>query len=1003
MVGLGRSWCLCLVLSFAAGVAQAQSQPDYSINPSHERGLSAQTAYSTRDVDHINLFNGNLTLTLPMGQSYPVNGGFTWGLSAVYNSNLWNWEQDTESCGGPPRTVTRAKPARFSNAGVGWLLSPGRLYPPWTEPFEDAQHFNLVSADGGVHTFHWTLHENDPEDAGDTANGAIQRVQYSRDGSYLRLKVEESAGEVIRYRVEYPDGRISLFDPDGWCTRIEDSHGNGVSITPPPNREANLGLWVFEDDQGRRVKVDLEPGALGQGRIKEIKVPSFGSQNPGEPDTEYRFAYQSSVLVRQPSRDDSCGNGDYMTVDLLESITLPDGSSWNLGHYHREHDDFAGKVAALQLPAGGWYSWEYAFLPLPRSTRRIFNDPSANRPFFWGTQGVSRRMSHGIGTSPQAAPVLGVWEYRHRVNRTDTYEPDNTGLYKQEKSVRVTDPSGRAMYHYFSTRPDWTFGLPFSPRLPLGGGFDGFLSTVVVDPTRLAPEVDAEGNPVFDPPTDPLQATYFNYEVDSLEAIFNSKERNQRLQQSRTYHYDRVGPTHSNSCSTLLTESGEFHWTETVRDDFDGLGHYRSVRSTGNLTNEDERKVTTEYNRTHATYDPDTSFPLLASSNEPWVLGVYSSQAVEQEGIVNHVETCFEGSTGWLKRRRRLANETENLARAGRDVVQVFGADELGNTVTEELFGGDTAGLSVGTLCNLSLPSSAAFRTEYRYQYGVLRESWAADPLAADPSEDAAKLFQLTDQDIDRATGFVVAARDASGVETSYDFDEMGRVSRIAPTDDASYEFSYSPYPESAQPKAAVTRKGSSETVVLSSELTFDGLGRVVKDKSRLPAASGGHRWSQRLMAYDGLGRMVSASVLHPVGSSGRVHQTFYDPLGRQCKERRADGGVTKFWYQGISHTRRQTGVGIEGGGSQLRFFDYDAQGRLQTVHEKSGTHHETGASARVRTHYSYDVAGRLTKVLASTSTAEEAPDQVRTFDHDGAGVLEAGVPSREGLPRLWE
>jgi len=40
--------------------------------PSQQRGLLADTAYQSGDLDTVNLFNGNLSVALPLGQPYPV-------------------------------------------------------------------------------------------------------------------------------------------------------------------------------------------------------------------------------------------------------------------------------------------------------------------------------------------------------------------------------------------------------------------------------------------------------------------------------------------------------------------------------------------------------------------------------------------------------------------------------------------------------------------------------------------------------------------------------------------------------------------------------------------------------------------------------------------------------------------------------------------------------------------------------------------------------------------
>src|SRR5258708_21365214 len=54
------------------------------------RGFNPEGLYQFGNVDSINLFNGNLILTLPIGQSYPVTSSFGYQLTLTYNSKAWD-------------------------------------------------------------------------------------------------------------------------------------------------------------------------------------------------------------------------------------------------------------------------------------------------------------------------------------------------------------------------------------------------------------------------------------------------------------------------------------------------------------------------------------------------------------------------------------------------------------------------------------------------------------------------------------------------------------------------------------------------------------------------------------------------------------------------------------------------------------------------------------------------------------------------------------------------
>ena len=57
---------------------------------SHEEirqtGFHPEKLYQFSDLDHVNMFNGNLIITLPMGETYPLGGGSSSDNILVHNS-----------------------------------------------------------------------------------------------------------------------------------------------------------------------------------------------------------------------------------------------------------------------------------------------------------------------------------------------------------------------------------------------------------------------------------------------------------------------------------------------------------------------------------------------------------------------------------------------------------------------------------------------------------------------------------------------------------------------------------------------------------------------------------------------------------------------------------------------------------------------------------------------------------------------------------------------------
>src|SRR5205823_1753393 len=72
---------------FVTAIALAQQQL-----PTLEKGIQPEKLYQFHDIDSVNIFNGNLIITLPIGLSCPLNGGATYNFVLSYNSNVWDLE-----------------------------------------------------------------------------------------------------------------------------------------------------------------------------------------------------------------------------------------------------------------------------------------------------------------------------------------------------------------------------------------------------------------------------------------------------------------------------------------------------------------------------------------------------------------------------------------------------------------------------------------------------------------------------------------------------------------------------------------------------------------------------------------------------------------------------------------------------------------------------------------------------------------------------------------------
>ncbi len=83
---VGRLAVLALLAAFAP---RAQAQPESEIGA---RGFHADKVYNLSGIDSVNLFNGNLTLAIPLGIEYPVSEKLSYRFHLTYNSSAWDYE-----------------------------------------------------------------------------------------------------------------------------------------------------------------------------------------------------------------------------------------------------------------------------------------------------------------------------------------------------------------------------------------------------------------------------------------------------------------------------------------------------------------------------------------------------------------------------------------------------------------------------------------------------------------------------------------------------------------------------------------------------------------------------------------------------------------------------------------------------------------------------------------------------------------------------------------------
>ncbi len=915
-----------LALGFA-GAAGAQ------LHPGIERGFAADRLYQFGDLESINPLNGNLVLRIPIGGEYPAGGSLAYNFTLSYNAKLWDFRE--VFVGGDP--YNEAVPNQQSNAGFGWMMHLGRLIPP-TDPWNPGGGtWVYESPDGGTHSFLTTLHGE-----ADTAPGEATTF-YTRDSTYLRMR---DLGGGLR-EVDFPDGSIQQFAADGKLIQIRDRFNNLISVTYP-----SATLTRFTDAYGRVQNVVLRAftydGATKY-MVDRVELTAFGTQT-----STYTFGYTSMVV----GRGDSClfrpnpNSSSTVTLPMLTSITLPDGSTYQM-RYYTDNPDLScreGVISALTLPTLGKMEWSYQVFRLPAE----------------GCSPLGYNRSPGVKTKihKDAAGVeLGRWEYTQTLSQPPPYDIsicfEGFNPPPEESKTTVVSPLKDKTHYYFSVWPNLDntptgftsaeLGLPFT-RFQSSGG--RFLSTQTED-------CDAAGaNCVL------KRSTYVSYEMDPIAPLgyLGSINRNRRLAGDRTVYHDDGGVISENTYSS-----------------FDGLGHYRQGASGGTFGAGDVRTVFTNYNPGVGTFP--SAFTMLATT-APWVLGTSTYEDVSEGGVTARVETCFDAATGFLRRSRTLKNGT---VASSTDVVSLFTPDARGHVAREQHYGGDVQAVGTGALCTFGLPATDQFRLDHTYQNGSLATSRWVDGAGT------ALSFTSVQRTIDLRTGMVASSTDAAGLTTDYEYDAMGRLTWSKPASGHG-GWTESVYTRATGATALATLQirrrgnGSKTAAVLAESLArFDGFGRLWREEELMPAGV----WAVRETLYNALGWRASVSEIQTGNPNRRSEFLNYDPFGRPGIIRPADGSghdvtLTYAGARSITSTFKvgttfNAGTGNVDKTTVTTIGEFDRQGRTWKVTEPGGPNGEL-----VTTRYEYDVGSRLSRVCALPVSGVCGQERIFTYDRRG-------------------
>lgn len=947
-----RLLVLAGALFLGAGLVLADTHPNT------DRGFAPERAFLIGDIDNVNTFNGNLAITIPIGGTYPVDGGLSYGLTLVYNSNLWEFQEREDSISG--QTFSQGR-AQFGNTGLGWRLSMGGLFPRATNPLATGLG-GYTGPDGNTHIFYAKLHEGDGEDPEDGGLGP-QKVAYTRDGSYLRLFDRGTD----KREVEFPDGTIHTFDDLGRVIEIRTRFKLANQQPAAWVRVSyGTGLWTVTDSLNRTHTVSLSArvqDGLSQESVDRVDLQAFGGQT-----ASYLFSYSGATAIGRAAPHNDPAMAPQANVIFLTGITLPDASSYSIPVSSYEtsvatgapNSRSSGAIRRLRLPTLGYLEWD--FQDYSFSTE-------SGKPFRRFSSGVAKRRMK----DPNGTTVLGEWIYSTALSPATEFSP----LPVFEELINeVRDPLGHRTRRYFSVRAtnggaqfsEYDYSLPFTKKVSDGAG--RYLAVEVLDASNVL-----------------LRSTYVRYEAD------------QRASPIPGDLQDRIALNRREASTRTVYNDDGNRTVDLGRSNFDGLGHYRQTVTTSSFGGGDTPHTSfVGYLPSVGTYALDGTgvvqpgFTMIPSSGS-WILTILGDRYDSEGAFTQRDTSCFDPSTGFLKRRRTHRNPG---SWSGNDLLAEYTPDVAGNVVRESYFGGDGAALSTTDTCSFALPG-ASYQVDHTYQAGVRATSRYLNAS-----------FNSLDRTIDARSGLPSASKDTAGLTTTYTYDTLGRLLWSQPPvlggagGDGWTEYVYSPAATpSALANVVIRRRGNgsqSAPVLSQGQVFFDGFGRLARESQRLP----GGVTNARDTAYNSAGLKESVSEVQTGTPAKKMEYRDYDPFARPTTIRPPDGSVhdISLRYFGSRVVERTVSIGTSyNSGTQTvteapakTTETYDHQGRLLKVTEPSGA---TGA--QVTTSYSYDAGNRLTGVSTPATVSGSLVTQTRSFVYDSLGLLRSEAHPEKG------
>jgi RHS repeat-associated protein len=1037
---LATAVSLC-VLMLTSLRMNAQNGPDN--DPDGAPGY-VKSVFDHGQVDSINLYNGQLTLPIPLGPAYPIGPKLKLQLVLTYNSRVDDYGKP--SAGQQQPDFSYRPLAGNPSLGIGWGLALGAIKACQQGVTYGVCYFG---ADGSQHMF------NKPQTNG-SITGDASAFLLQGSGPYDMWDGDGNHYE-FDWQVTGYDAAISDFAKgrNGWyLTRLSDAFGNSYSVsywtginplwTYEPNptcgvaslmkmqQTSNTNSWIPKDitlPSGSKIHVNTGSNGFIAGMILSV---DFAELVGGISTTKtWTLQYSAPEIYAKP-----CGSNTYLYADLqeLSAINLPSDLT---GSPSYQFTYAQGLLVHVALPTAGSIAYCYtlyyfhhgragAMRPgcpplIPPDTEDILfqaglicagsqtdNDPTPNIPPGDCTEdNPIRWVDNQWGVYSRTETVGSATNLTAYVQFSMPHGESGTGAAPTEPQTFTivtyppTDKNGsgdpgrqRAKGVLFTSSPRLIGSYPSPARYSVPGDRVGAAieERVFETPPVLTSMVEplCTGNPSTDRAfcgSRAVRVTQSTYDYD--DAI--NKEGDRRLQQEKTIH----GASTCGSCKyhqVAFTPAGT--WESNGR-------HYYTETHSGTLGG-DSRTTTTDW--------APANWPSGSPSGAAVLANLYNQRTETQGSSARDQYLEFDTTNGFLR--------GSFVYDSGRDIafLNCRYNDGDGNVDKEFTKTFSSSSTPSRTYCSSNYPTFPAsvgtdgdiFGKDYTHQNGQLVKAGWINGSGTPP-------FFFKNVTRDAATGWITGSTDSAGLTTTYQYDSLGRVTLIDPPADLSTFVCYDSATATSAYRAAAKQTcpvaATNPSIATWAHYDYDGLGRLIREKRLQPVGA----LSKRFTLYDGAGNakfnsewvadatsetlsanLATACVFsggnygtaRPSSAPGTYRMCF-DPFGRPQQ-------VVGAKHSSLSTVDRSDGTSLYGDIREAVLtyclnatFANQQAATCSTGGINATTTTQRDAFGRIATvtepggdvtTYAYDVNGKLTSVTQGA--------QSRTFSYDSAAFL---------------